>query len=216
MACHQGASAMRLDWNVTIVMTFALLLKSGCVSVRYDDLREAQLPTPAQPIACDTTFPEELPTPASLEPENTLPPSPVPAPPALAGPEAGPSPPVPEACPTEALAGFHFHHRLKAWLYGHERTPSVAPVIPPHSKFHPVPTRPVFAQPVIYYDDIPRPLPTKVGKPMPVPPPADVEPDLADHEAGAPKQLGDELRIARPLSLEGPVRPIADGWKAAD
>ncbi|MBA2116638.1 hypothetical protein [Bremerella alba] len=185
---------MRLDWKLAVVMTFALLLKSGCVSVRYDD---GQFPVETTPIACDTTFPE--------------------APLTLAAPTTQPMPIEAEACPPDPLAGFNFHHHWKGWWHGQERTPSVAPVIPPHSKFHPVPTRPVFAQPVIYYDNIPRPLPTKVGRPMPmpVPPPANVEPKAMDQEVRAPKQLDDELRIARPLSLEGPVRPIADGWKAA-
>lgn len=181
---------MRLDWKVALVMTFAALLGSGCVSVRCDDM---PLPVEASPIACDTTFPEEM--------------SP------LAGKEAEPPPITQEACPTSFLAGFNFHHRWKAWLHGHEHTPSVAPVIPPHSRFHPVPTRPVFAQPVIYYDDIPRPLPTKIGKPMPVPPPTDIQPDTIDQEVNAPQPLDEELRIARPLSLEGPVRPIANGWE---
>ncbi|QDU75312.1 hypothetical protein Pan97_23420 [Bremerella volcania] len=182
---------MRLDWKVAFIVTLALLLESGCVSMRYEDM---QLPTEAAPIACDTTFAEEQPTLAALPAE----------PPSITA----------DACPPDFVAGFNFHHRWKAWLHGRERTPSVPPVIPPHSRFHPVPTRPVFAQPVIHYDDIPRPLPTKVGKPIPVPPPTDIEPDTLDQEAGVPQPLDDELRIARPISLEGPVRPIADGWKA--
>lgn len=181
---------MRSDWKVAVVMSFALLLKSGCVSVRYDDI---QFPVEATPIACDTTFPDE--------------------PQSLTAPAAQPPLIEAEACPPDYLAGFNFLHHWKSWLHGQERTPMVAPVIPPHSKFHPVPTRPVFAQPVIYYDDIPRPIPTKVGKPMP--PPANIEPDVMDQEVSAPQTLDEELRIARPLSLEGPVRPIADGWKAA-
>lgn len=187
---QQGALAMWLNWKLALVMTFTLLLASGCVSVRYDDM---QFPTEATPIACDTTFAEESPT--------------------LAAPATEPVPITADACPPSFMAGFNFHHRWKAWLHGHDRTPSVAPVIPPHSKFHPVPTRPVFAQPVIYFDDIPRPLPTKVGKPMPVPPPTDITPDTIDQEAGVPQPLDDELRIARPLSLEGPVRPIANAWE---
>jgi len=184
---------MRLDWKVAIAITFSLLLQCGCVSVRYDD---AQLPLEATPIACDATLAEEPRPLVSLEKE--------------------PAPVVAEDCPPDHLAGFHFPNCWKGWLHGHDRTPSVAPVIPPHSKFHPVPTRPVFAQPVIYYDDIPRPIPTKVGKPMPVPPPANILPGTQDQEVSAPQPLDEaELRIARPLSLEGPVRPIADGWKAA-
>lgn len=183
---------MRLDWKVALVMTFTLLLNSGCVSVCCDD---AMIPLDSTPIACDTTFPEE---PAKLAASIS---------------EADPI--TADACPPSFMAGFNFHHRWKAWLHSREHTPAVAPVIPPHSKFHPVPTRPVFAQPVIYYDDMPRPLPTKVGKPMPVPPPADITPDAMDQEANAPKPLDEELRIARPLSLEGPVRPIAHDSAAA-
>ncbi|MFN3148579.1 hypothetical protein [Bremerella sp.] len=183
---------MWLNWKIALVANFTLLLASGCVSVRYDDM---QFPTEAKPIACDTTFAEETPT--------------------LAEPPTEPAPITADACPPDFTAGFNFHNCWKGWLHSRERSPSVAPVIPPHSKFHPVPTRPVFAQPVIFYDDVPRPLPTKVGKPMPVPPPVGIEPDTADQEVGAPQQLDEELRIARPLSLEGPVRPIADGWKAA-
>ncbi len=181
---------MRSDWKLALVAAFALLPGSGCVSMRYDD---AQFPTPATPIACDTTFAEDEPS--------------------LAVPATEPAPITADACPPNHLAGFNFHHRWKAWLHGHKPTPSVAPVIPPHSKFHPVPTRPVFAQPVLYYHEMPRPLPTKVGKPMPVPPPTDIEPDPLDQEAGAPNPLKEELRIARPLSLEGPVRPIANAWE---
>ena len=188
---------MRLDWKVALVVAFTLLLKSGCVSVRYDDV---QFPIENAPIACDTTFPEETPTLAAPAPE---PPQPLPMH------DAG----VEEVCPPSFAAGFHFPHKFKAWLHGRERSHAVPPVIPPHSKFHPVPTRPVFAQPVIYYDDMPRPLPTKVAKPMPVPPPTNIEPDSMDQEANAPKPLEEELRIARPLSLEGPVRPIANAWE---
>ncbi|PQO33429.1 hypothetical protein C5Y96_11330 [Blastopirellula marina] len=181
---------MRLNWKLALVLTFALLLSGGCVSVRYDD---AQFPTPAMPIACDTTYAEEPPT--------------------LAAPKAEPATIMDEFCPPSFMAGFNFHHRWKTWLHSKEHTPSVAPVIPPHSKFHPVPTRPVFAQPVTSYDDIPRPLPTKVGKPIPIPPPTGIPPDVMDQEANIPKALEEDLRIARPLSLEGPVRPIPNNWE---
>lgn len=182
---------MRLDWKLALVMTFGLLLQSGCCSVQY---HHDYTCIPTEPIACDTTFADEAQT--------------------LAAPMVEPAPFAAEACPPNLMAGgFNIHHRWKSWLHRKEHTPSVAPVIPPHSKFHPVPTRPVFAQPVVYYDDIPRPLPTKLGRPMPVPPPTDIVPDAMDHEANAPKPLEEELRIARPLSLEGPVRPIPNNWE---
>ncbi len=41
---------------------------------------------------------------------------------------------------------------------------------------------------------------------MPIPPPADIQPGTVDQEAGVPAPLPQELRIARPLAVEGPIR----------
>lgn len=98
------------------------------------------------------------------------------------------------------------------WLRWHwqRRTPSEPVLIPPHSKFHPVPTHPVFAQQVIFDEAMPRPLPSKSAKPMPES--KTDEPGPADLEADAPMPLDEELRIARPISKPAAVRPIASGW----
>lgn len=195
---------MRLDWKAVGLLTVSLLLKSGCVSVRYDDK-----PLPIEPT------PALVPAPATCSSEVEW------TPPQAVAPQPMPQPAIASDCTTDDCQpqhqfAFNFHHKLKNWLHRPKHQPAVAPVIPPHSKFHPVPTRPVFAAPVIFYDDVPRPLPTKMAKPMPVPPPADITPESNDHEVNAPMPLEDELRIASPISLNGPVRPIANGWKAIE
>lgn len=93
--------------------------------------------------------------------------------------------------------------------------PPIAPLIPPRSRFHPVPTRPAFARQVIL-ESVPPLVPPAVNDPRPesintpsinTPPVDDTGGVPLDVEAGpAPRQLSDELRVASPISPPAPTQ----------
>ncbi|PQO37274.1 hypothetical protein DTL21_04825 [Bremerella cremea] len=219
--CQGVASAMRLDCKIVRVLAVALLLQAGCVSVRYDDAHRhmASQPTPAAqpqkvPILAEQLPDLEPPPTEEVEPLATLEPevtsmAPLPEPTqeeVCDAPSADLMVSNAEICVPHASMLANLRGRLHGLFHWPRREPVVAPKIPPRPKFHPVPTRPVFAQPVVYDEDAPGMLPSRSGQPMPVPPPADIQPGVSDKEAGAPAPLPDDIRIARPLSTNSPMR----------
>ena len=186
--------------------------------MRYDDANWPQhaQPTPAviphaaPTLATQEAFPELEPTPT-----GTPEPIDIPEVPQVASVEQLPAPtpdelceasPVVatvvevEVCETKPPLFANLRGRLHGLFHWPRREPVMPPQIPPQPKFFPVPSRPAFAQPVIYQHPIPQQLPSRSGSPIPVPPPADIEPGTFDKEAGMPAPLPKNLRIARPLA----------------
>lgn len=217
---------MRWDCNFFFVLILTLPLLGGCVSMRCDDpnwpahshptLAAAPQPSPLVPLE---DHPDLEPPPVEtaesvvipLVPEVTsIEPLPAPTEEICQAPVAEMLPP--ELLPLEAeacVAKPSLLCNLRGCLHGlfhwPRREPIAPPQIPPRPKFHPVPTRPVFAQPVVYDEDAPGTLPSRGGKPMPIPPPADIQPGTVN-DTDAPAPLPEEVRIARPLSLNAPIR----------
>ncbi|RCS44715.1 hypothetical protein DTL42_17510 [Bremerella cremea] len=215
---------MRLDSKFVRVFILALLLPSGCVSMRYDDANcppHAHPHPAAVPQVAETISPEPFP---DLEPTPAKTPEPVVIPevPEVAIAEELPAPQLEEPCESPAMVAAivetedcepkktllpNLRGRLHGLFHWPRHEPAMPPQIPPRPKFFPVPSRPVFAQPVIYQQEMPGQLPSHSGNPIPVPPPADIEPGPSDREAGMPAPLPQSLRIARPLS-EDTARPL--------
>lgn len=115
-------------------------------------------------------------------------------------------------------------HALRSHAAKPIEPPLARPMIPPHSKFHPVPTRPVFAQRV-FFEGVPQPIPTKAARPVPLPaksapvPPTDRLPARESDDTDSsqpPQRLRDELRVASPISLNAPLNPsrTTGVWRA--
>ncbi|MEW4452206.1 hypothetical protein AB1L30_05915 [Bremerella sp. JC817] len=221
--------------KLVALITVAILLKSGCVSVRYDDVHFPDQPTMAtcaapehaMPALGSVTDPQLEPPPVPLLSEVTEGEmaEEVAKPPAkLAELAMAPAGEACEGdCPPESNGiSLGWHHRLKALWWMHrakkeERVPAVAPLIPPHSRFNPVPTHPVFSNQVIYTDEQPRPLPSKMAKPMPQQMPThDRMTEQPSGDENAPKTLDEDLRVATPITLNAPVRPISSKWKSIE
>ena len=140
--------------------------------------------------------------------------------------------PVPEAaseqCFIESLPGPVQKPLLAVWG---DATAPVGPVRPPHSRFHPVPTAPVFApRPApLVHPPLPEPQPSieaVPGEPTPaelLPMPAEgdqsapLEPldiDPAEPGAGDPEQEADQITLAPELQPAGPGRDerLDDPW----
>ncbi|PQO45255.1 hypothetical protein [Blastopirellula marina] len=202
----------------------------------------AASPKPTPPEALPTPIAPAKPNAASqpkpIQPEQPTPAKPMAAKPtAKSDLSCGE---MPDDCSEQPAFVWDLHHRLGGLLHWQRRAPAVPTVIPPRPKFHPVPTHPVFAQQAVFTAEAPRQLPSTMGKPLPppvldstpmsdpipmpkpmpsptttptpVPPPVDVEPEASDRTAEVPRTINNEFRIASPIPLSQPAKPIDDSW----